>query len=201
MAPRFAAGSDTRSSCAVPHEQVSPASLSPFLARGFGTPRLLSAILPKPPVGSADPRCMGGSRGSGGSRNRLPAAGGESPLAAPAGSWPPPPLLLMWSRPLGILSCTGQIVAGHGVAQSPISGRWRQSGLVPSLPPASPVLLLGPRAVLTRCGGGGSSVISPLAIWGGGGHSSAGGTGDLGDPLLLWTVIPSAGNADLPSGR
>ena len=98
MAPSFAAGSDTRSSCTVPHEQVSPASLSPFLARGFGTPRLLSAILPKPPVGSADPRCMGGSRGSGGSRNRLPAASSESPLAAPAGSWPPPPLLLMWSQ-------------------------------------------------------------------------------------------------------
>ena len=46
MAPRFAAGSDIGSSCAVPHEQVSPASLSPFLARGFVTPLLLSAILP-----------------------------------------------------------------------------------------------------------------------------------------------------------
>ena len=61
--------------------------------------------------------------------------------------------------------------------------------------------LLEPLEGLTRGGGGGSSGISPLAVWGGGGHSSAGGAGDLGDPLLSWTVTPGAGNADLPSGR
>ena len=100
LAPRFAADPDTWSSCAVPHEQGSSASLSPSLAHGFVTPLLLAAILPKPPVGSADPRCVGGSQGSGGSRNRLPAAGSESPLAALAGSWAPPPLPHMWSQSL-----------------------------------------------------------------------------------------------------
>ena len=99
MAPRFVAGSGARSSWAVPREQTSPASLSPLLACGFGTPRLRSAILSNPPVGSADPRCLGCSRGSGGSRNRLPATRSESPLAAPASGWAPPPLLHMRSRP------------------------------------------------------------------------------------------------------
>ena len=123
MASRFAAGSDTGSSCAAPHEQVSPASLSPSLARSFVTPLLLLAILPNPPVGSADPRCMGGSQGSGGSRNPLPAAGSEFTLVAPASGGELPPLLHMWSRLLRIFSCAGQVVAGHGFAQSSISGR------------------------------------------------------------------------------
>ena len=104
MAPRFAAGSGAWSSCAVPREQASPASLSPLLACGFGTPRFRSVILPNPPVGSADLRCLGCSPGSGGSRNRLPATRSESPLAAPAIGWAPPPLPHIWSRPLRIFS-------------------------------------------------------------------------------------------------
>ena len=64
-ASRSAASPAAWSSCAVPHEWISTASLSLSPACGFVTPLLLLAIPPTLPVCSANLRCMVGSQGGG----------------------------------------------------------------------------------------------------------------------------------------